>query len=571
MRSSICLLFFFLAVLTTRGQTVTCPPENKDQLKSIHDYIAELQSDSVKFNAFIDRVLAHEQYSSTIDPVLIRAYEKSRQPGNTGATVDRLLTAEDWNIVKDIVCQMLLNKDLSEVITAAGPKKDLRFVIDSVTYNNRGVYNTMHTNTTLLIRVEKVDTASRVKLKKIKWKLNGTSIPSPKPDSLQLVISRANLPNENNSLTVYDSAGAKISELTIKVYYAPVVKFTEGRGYQGEYLFDKGYDFPPLAADPNVNTRYQTITVGKNNDTYYAPVLGLLTGDSARIRVDVRDLANAAKADRKFKLVFKPRTNNIVRINNRDSLVVDGPSLNSLTSISVLARNPINGNTLTSMIIDVLVQKTRKLVGQLEYYCAVPEQKVVRLIYTKCSDEGSYPTYLPHVSLQTFLNEHATNQLFINFRVDTLQFPVRRTTAFFQALNNTRPIMDTLERLKFGPGGARGVLQVDEDNDYYFITGLSIPRPNGAQLGGFHATGGEGGVQMQFIASSYGETSNELTAHELGHWQGLPHTWETNAWVNVRIAGTALPTGGGLTGDYFMDYNVRRKRWFKIHLLNYRR
>jgi hypothetical protein len=571
MRLWICLLFFFFAVLITHGQSITCPPDNKDQLKSINDYIAELQADSVKFNSFVDKVLGHDLYSSTIDPVLTRAYEKSRQPENAGVTVDQLLTTEDWNAIKDIVCQMLLNKDLSEVIIAAGVKKDLRFIIDSVTYNNKGVYNTMYTNKKLLIRVEKVDTASRVKLKKITWKLNNTLIPSPKHDSLELVISSANLPNENNSLTVYDSAGVKLSELTIKIYFAPVVKFTEGKNYQGEYLFDHGYDFPSLAPDPNVNSRYQTIMVGKNNDIYYAPVLGLLTGDSAKIRVDVRDLASAAKSDRKFKLVFKPRTINKVQINNRDSLIVDGPSLNGLTSISILALNPINGSNLTSMLIDVFVQKTRTLIGQLEYYCATPKQKVVRLIYTKCSDERNYPSYLPNAPLETFLNEHATNQLFINFRVDTLLFPVKRTTAFFQGLNATRPIIDTLELLKFGRGGAPAALTVDQDHDYYFITSLSIPRPNGANLGGFHSLGSPGGVQMQFIASSYGETSNELTAHELGHWQRLPHTWETNAWVNVRIAGNGLPLSGGLTGDYFMDYNVRRKRWFKIHLLNYSR
>jgi len=103
--------------------------------------------------------------------------------------------------------------------------------------------------------------------------------------------------------------------------------------------------------------------------------------------------------------------------------------------------------------------------------------------------------------------------------------------------------------------------------DYYFITNLDR-----GDVGGFHQTGDAGGVQTLWKGSAIGETQEEVTAHELGHWQGLPHTFRVFSatgdvqtipapflWVTENEKGTR---------DNFMDYSVIRKTWFKFHLLN---
>jgi len=42
-------------------------------------------------------------------------------------------------------------------------------------------------------------------------------------------------------------------------------------------------------------------------------------------------------------------------------------------------------------------------------------------------------------------------------------------------------------------------------------------------------------VQMKYLTTAHGETAEEATTHELGHWQGLPHTWDKNSHVTVII------------------------------------
>ena len=107
-------------------------------------------------------------------------------------------------------------------------------------------------------------------------------------------------------------------------------------------------------------------------------------------------------------------------------------------------------------------------------------------------------------------------------------------------------------------------------DDYFFLTNLSISGSTpGTYKGAFHLPGRAGGMQVMPRNTTYSETVEELTTHEFGHRFGLPHTWESNNFIQVIIAGSGLPSAGGLTRDNFMDYNVRRKKWLKIQLLNY--
>ena len=89
-------------------------------------------------------------------------------------------------------------------------------------------------------------------------------------------------------------------------------------------------------------------------------------------------------------------------------------------------------------------------------------------------------------------------------------------------------------------------------------------------VGGFHNVGGIGGVRLQLNdKSKYNETEEELNAHELGHWLGLPHVYEGNKVKGLHVIQfTKAKTAPGQSIDNFMDYNLKRKSWFKNQLIN---
>lgn len=56
----------------------------------------------------------------------------------------------------------------------------------------------------------------------------------------------------------------------------------------------------------------------------------------------------------------------------------------------------------------------------------------------------------------------------------------------------------------------------------------------------------------------------ELIAHELGHWLNLPEAFKARGNIIAIIS----INNEGDTKHNFMDYNIRRKRWYKIQLIN---
>jgi len=554
-------LFFLIVLSNTTGnaQVADCFPEDRELIERVDRYIKEILADTAKLHDFIDQILANKQYAAIVAPM----FEKTA------------MTDSDWAALHKIVCEMLLNNNsLSEVVIDKSKiNTALKFLIDSDEYKDGDTYATMYTGKTIQIQAEKVDTASKVDITKLRWKLNGADVAAKKGSAniLELAINKKTLLKESNDLVVLDSAGNKLSKLEFKTYYAPIVKFDEGKNFNGEYFFDHGYEYTSLTGSANTSgIKYETITVGKNATTYYAPVLGLLKGQTADIRIDVNDFTKTAKSDKNFKIVLKPRFFGKIRINNLDSLVLDALALSNIITISISALDVIDGVSLTPMFIDVMVQSTREKVGLLEYYCATTKVKKVILIYTKFKDESNFPTYLSPSTLQSYMNSNCMNQWFLEFQIDTVHLEFRNRTITQFAGYKTNLIIDSLKIKKFGT--KHTVPNYDVNTDYFFITSLEIPSAGtDVWKGGFHYTDQNGGVQVKYRKTTYGETAEELTAHEFGHWLAMPHTWEPGGTLSFAIIGSAPPTAGGLTKDNFMDYNVRRKKWLKIQLLSYRR
>ncbi len=419
--------------------------------------------------------------------------------------------------------------------------------------------------------MEIADTSLKFDLAKIKWKLAGKEIPSKykKPNVLSFKINATNLPKFINDLLVLDSIGKTIMKLKIRTYYAPIVRFKEGSGFNGEYFFDQGYEFTALASP----TYYDTIQVGKNKETYYAPVVGLNKGQSATIKVKVDRFTGNALNDKDFKIVFKPDLAGKVKINGLDSLVLDATGLDNLNDLTINSADYINQEKLTPISINIYISSTREKVGMLKYYCAKKVTKTVKLIYTKFKDESSFPSYLTTTGLSQFLNNNSLNQFFLNVTVDSIHFTSKKYKVGDMISWTTTQIIDSLNKENFGASGPTGY---SINDDYFYITNLERPGPTpDTKLGGFHWTKSPGGVQVKYTVSSYNESAEEMTAHELGHWLGLPHTFKklraTGQVERINPPFIPITEYEGETNNNFMDYNVRRKKWLKIQLLNYAR
>lgn len=106
------------------------------------------------------------------------------------------------------------------------------------------------------------------------------------------------------------------------------------------------------------------------------------------------------------------------------------------------------------------------------------------------------------------------------------------------------------------------------EHDYFFVTDIQMVKnaKTGESVGAFHFTFNNGGVFVKFIGGKNGATRVGAATHEFGHWLGLPRTWEKNERVKV-----IFNSSKGGTRDNFMDYKIRRKKWVKCQLLNYKR
>jgi hypothetical protein len=459
------------------------------------------------------------------------------------------------------------DEDMSAAETSDNAENKIKFEIKSTVYNNDDTYTSIYNNKILRINIlsdENIDwTDLTVHIKNKKLTINEEKTDE---DSIihyiSIQVNESNLKSANKLEIKSVKDKKTLSKLKINTYNSPTVKFDRTGNNAVDYLFDKGFDEQNTLKQKG---EYKTVNI-KGKD-FHVPVLGIIPDHTATIKIDIDDFEkNIIKNDPNFRLVIKARINNKISIENQqDSLVLDYAQLTTLKSqgtITITSNNPIDGNNLTSMLIDVLVGETREIVGQIECYSAKIEFKTLTLIFVQFKDDATYPNYVTSLGVQNYLNTQSLNQLFVNCSVDEKYATVNLNKSYFSGNNaNTSTIMAVLEDSIFN-----NKVKMDNNNshDYYCITNLDITMPDGKKLGGAHWKGKRGGYSVKNY-STIGETNEELIAHELGHWLGLPHTFESDNKMPV------INSNEGGTNHNFMDYNIRRKRWYKIQLINIKR
>jgi hypothetical protein len=248
-------------------------------------------------------------------------------------------------------------------------------------------------------------------------------------------------------------------------------------------------------------------------------------------------------------------------------LELNAINFNNLTNIKVKSEGVLD---VGNIHIEAIIPDAKKRIGLVEYYCRNINPRFPKLVYVKFKDETSYPS-LCHNQLQTFLNTSATNQLFLNMTIDTVHLYIDEKKSVFESMEN-RELLSRLE-ISLGrknPQSLSNAIDWPKTYTVYFITDLVLKGDNvGDFKGGAHRVGAAGGFQAR-LPAGIRETPQTVTAHEFGHWQGLPHTFRKyNGRIqNIPPPFTPLTENTGGTTDNFMDYGVRGKTWVKLQLIN---
>lgn len=440
-------------------------------------------------------------------------------------------------------------------------KTSIKFVAFDKDFENKETLATMFTNKDLQIKIVLTDSISKIDLGKLKYFLEKNELTISQKDKYYFVNIKADkttLKEGKNELKILDETGKTVlSKLIIATYYAPIVKFSTNSSYAGEFLFDDAFELHSVLKN---QTYYKSVLVGKNKERYFAPVIGLQINQEATIEIKVEELQDIVLKDPNFKLIFEPSLNNKIMLNDLSRLELNGLELKNLRSLRINARDYINGRNLDSLVINVYAKGTEYKSGKIEYYCAQQINKRVHLIYTRFMGETTYPSPFTAAQLQTYLNGSALNQFFINVQVDQEQFEVNAERVRF--LTNITTSTGLFYQLLNRRYNERDLAAFSSTRDFYFVTNIEQRMPGTENyLGGAHLNGSPGGLQVK-NKSERNETDAELAAHEFGHWIGLPHTFENN--INIPL----INTTHGATKNNFMDYNVNRKTWFKVHLTN---
>jgi hypothetical protein len=465
-------------------------------------------------------------------------------------TLDLSKPIADTLKVFEVVSEKLL------ALMAINIKEELmHFRINGRKYENGETFVTMYTNQKLNIEV--VTNSESIPFSK--WEINGKPLEgADNPTNISITISPQVLPNigrrdrDKNKLTMVGTDKKPIIELLVHTYHPPHLVFTAAN-HDGSFFWDdKGFTFENLKKPQYYDTimvKERRLLGGFRDKEIYAPVLGLPQGTKQTLNVEVREFPDYALNDKDFRVVIRGTRNDFVQLNRNSFIELNAQEFQNLTSISVRAEKVLD---VDNIHIEAIIPGMEKQVGLVEYYCRKIYERNVELIYVRFKDESSFPTLDP-VNLERYLQNNSLNQLFLETRiVDTLHLYIDEEKTVWEAKVNMQLLQNltTKKILKFGYWADTGN---EIKNNYYFITDLDRGTNPGA-----HYPSKAGGFQARISSN---DPPEEITAHEFGHWQGLPDTHNSRENIPV-IAGEKHARLN------FMNYTTPRRSWFKIQLIN---
>ena len=377
--------------------------------------------------------------------------------------------------------------------------------------------------------------------------------------------------------------------------------------------------------------QYVHINVGNKNIDYYAPVLGMQLNQIADILLNFKEFDGLAKQDKNFKIVITS-DNPSIKINKDPSFEINSSNIEELYKngainiqfTKTLQSRENNKLPQNGVLLYAEIPSLNKKIGLIECYCTEMIKKQIDLISVRFDSKSSYPTV--NVSeLKKYLNEHAFNQLFIDLDISLFEWnldkdlylnnPVylrlddkekRKFKEEYCLTENSFVTMedgDVYNKLSEFHNPFSTFLQIQQDlalkakdnekvskilslrqecfqynqkqtengsGELFFLTKIQKIQGANRYVGGFHSTGGNGGA-LYTTTESFDKRYDQF-AHEFGHWVGLPHAFRKQPDKSEEEKnGTAVAFIVKLmkdTKNNYMDYDITRKSWTKLQLIN---
>ena len=350
-------------------------------------------------------------------------------------------------------------------------------------------------------------------------------------------LSTKNLKNKTYDLVV-KKYNKELAKLKIKFYNTPILKFELPDNYDQSFLFDNEFVKNKIVAKD-----YELLSTIKD---YRVPVLAASKDKIVNLNLNINGVPRNIKD---FEITIKEdNTSNIMFING--SNVVKMNNIKGNISFKITK----NTNFRKPIYLNALYQN--KIIGKLKIYSYPIINKNVQLVYIKWNNTDNHFD-INEKELEKYLQNKSLNQLFLNINIP----PSLKID-----LSNNHQLSNQLNELieNFQDANKEGAKMLDifydeynkiktiDSDDVLFMVNKNIKSIKDDERGGFHKTGGIGGVILKSSLDSA-----EAIAHELGHWLDLRHT---------KDEGTPTSIPESQTQNNFMDYNIKRKSWFRHQL-----
>ena len=350
-------------------------------------------------------------------------------------------------------------------------------------------------------------------------------------------LSTKNLKNKTYDLVVKKD-NKELAKLKIEFYNTPILKFELPDNYDQSFLFDNEFVKNKIVAKD-----YELLSTIKD---YRVPVLAASKDKIVNLNLNINGVPRNIKD---FEITIKEdNTSNIMFING--SNVVKMNNIKGNISFKITK----NTNFRKPIYLNALYQN--KIIGKLKIYSYPIINKNVQLVYIKWNNTDNHFD-INEKELEKYLQNKSLNQLFLNINIP----PSLKID-----LSNNHQLSNQLNELieNFQDANKEGAKMLDifydeynkiktiDSDDVLFMVNKNIKSIKDDETGGFHKTGGIGGVILKSSLDSA-----EAIAHELGHWLDLRHT---------KDEGTPTSIPESQTQNNFMDYNIKRKSWFRHQL-----